>query len=243
MSGWGSAAAASWCDDEREDLECEAGDANLGGGAEDDDAGPAPIEVRAMEATAHRRLYLPVVRALPTAPQPRRLAPAHESFAFYQVESTSDAGRARATSVSMTRLSKHDLAVGQRMFPASVNDSFEDVRPYVRGDCLGEGRNGPRPCPWVSCKYHLALDVSETTGSIKINRPDLDVWGTTSNCALDHADRGGMDLESVGEAMNITRERVRQIEGRGLKKIRRAFLAAGVSVEALDTLIEREGRE
>ena len=29
------------------------------------------------------------------------------------------------------------------------------MRPRTRGDCV----SGPRPCPWVGCKYHLALDL------------------------------------------------------------------------------------
>jgi len=34
------------------------------------------------------------------------------------------------------------------------------------------------------------------------------------------ADRGGITLEEVGEIMNLTRERIRQVELRGLEKLR-----------------------
>src|ERR1700738_143351 len=37
---------------------------------------------------------------------------------------------------------------------------------------------------------------------------------------LDGADRGGITLEDVGDIMNLTRERVRQLETRGLVKLR-----------------------
>ena len=39
-------------------------------------------------------------------------------------------------------------------------------------------------------------------------------------CALDVADRGGITLEEVGAILNLTRERIRQVEVRGLGKLR-----------------------
>jgi hypothetical protein len=81
-------------------------------------------------------------------------------------------------------------------------------RPRTRGDCI----DGPRPCPWISCRHHLYLDVSRRTGSIKLNFPDLEPWQLEHSCALDVADDGGSTLEDVGALMNVTRERVRQLE-------------------------------
>jgi hypothetical protein len=71
----------------------------------------------------------------------------------------------------------------------------------------------------VSCKHHLYLDVSPRTGAIKLNFPDLEVWEMTETCALDIADRGGTTLEDVGAIMNLTRERIRQVEVRALAKL------------------------
>lgn len=88
-------------------------------------------------------------------------------------------------------------------------------RPTTRAECA----DAPRPCPFVSCAHHLYLDVSEKTGSIKFNFPDLEPWDLTETCALDIADRGGATLEEVGEITNLTRERIRQIEVKGLTKI------------------------
>ena len=92
-------------------------------------------------------------------------------------------------------------------------------RPRRRCDC----ENDARPCPFVSCRYHLFLDVLPS-GSIKINHPGLEVWELAHTCALDvaalHAD--GLQLESVGDLMNLTRERVRQLEVTALANIRRA---------------------
>jgi len=95
-------------------------------------------------------------------------------------------------------------------------DTYPDVeRPKTRGDCEG----GPRPCPFVSCRYHLYLDVLDT-GSLKINRPDLEPWELEDSCALDVADRAGITLEEAGEVMNLTRERIRQLESIGLRKLK-----------------------
>ena len=93
---------------------------------------------------------------------------------------------------------------------------IEQARPHARAECA----NGPRPCMFVSCKHHLYLDVNPATGSIKLNFPDREVWELADTCALDVADRGGITLEEVGAIMNLTRERIRQVETRGLQKLR-----------------------
>ncbi len=96
--------------------------------------------------------------------------------------------------------------------------SIEQLRPRFRADCV----NSPRPCLFVSCKHHLYLDVNPETGSIKLNFPDKEIWELESTCALDVADKGGITLEEVGAIMNLTRERIRQVETRGLLKLREA---------------------
>jgi len=88
--------------------------------------------------------------------------------------------------------------------------------PTTRSECV----NMPRPCMFVSCRHHLYLDVNEDTGSVKFNFPDKDVWELEETCALDVADRGGITLEEVGSIMNLTRERIRQLELSGLKKLK-----------------------
>jgi hypothetical protein len=118
--------------------------------------------------------------------------------------------RARARTISIRRLSKTELNLGRMMYPEE-----EYWRPQSRGECA----DMERPCPFVSCKYHLYIDVHPVRGSIKINFPDLEVWEMTDTCALDIADRGGITLEEVGEIMNLTRERVRQVETQGLAKL------------------------
>jgi DNA-directed RNA polymerase sigma subunit (sigma70/sigma32) len=47
-------------------------------------------------------------------------------------------------------------------------------------------------------------------------------------CALDVADRGGITLEEVGEILNLTRERIRQVEVKGLEKLREVSSSLGL---------------
>ncbi len=101
---------------------------------------------------------------------------------------------------------------------AELLQAIESTRPKVRADCM----NGPRPCLFVSCKHNLYLDVNPETGSIKLNFPDKEIGELEHTCALDVAEKGGITLEEVGAIMNLTRERIRQVETRGLIKLREA---------------------
>jgi hypothetical protein len=117
----------------------------------------------------------------------------------------------RAKTISVKRMTKRELELGRMLFP----ETEDNERPRARSECS----DAPRPCPFVSCKHHLFLDVSARTGAIKLNFPDLEVWEMTETCALDVADRGGTTLEEVGAIMNLTRERIRQVEVKGLAKL------------------------
>ena len=111
---------------------------------------------------------------------------------------------------------------------AELLKTIEQLRPRNRVDCA----TGARPCLFVSCKHHLYLDVNPETGSVKLNFPDKEIWELAETCALDVADRGGITLEEVGTIMNLTRERIRQVETRGLLKLRAA--TEGKTVEELE---------
>lgn len=101
---------------------------------------------------------------------------------------------------------------------AEVLATMDSLRPRTRADCVAAAR----PCLFVSCKHNLYLDVNPETGSIKLNFPDKEIWELEQTCALDVAEKGGITLEEVGEIMNLTRERIRQVETRGLVKLREA---------------------
>lgn len=110
----------------------------------------------------------------------------------------------RAKTISIKRMSKATLELGGILYP----EDTKPKRPKTRAECV----NGPRPCAFVSCSYHLYLDVSIRTGAIKMNFPDMEVWEITESCTLDVAERDGVTLEEAGAILNVTRERVRQIE-------------------------------
>jgi hypothetical protein len=116
----------------------------------------------------------------------------------------------RARTISVKRMTRRELDASRKRY---TNEQLP--RPVTRADCV----SGPRPCPFISCTHHLYLDVSPRTGSIKLNFPDLEVWEMPISCALDIADAGGCTLETVGDIMNLTRERIRQLEVKALSRL------------------------
>ena len=120
-------------------------------------------------------------------------------------------GRRRSRTIPMRQLTRDELIQG-----AELTDLIDYERPSSRAEC----RSMARPCPFVSCRHHLYLEVNEDTGSIKLNFPDMELTELPETCALDVADRGGVTLEEIGEILNLTRERIRQVEARGLERLR-----------------------
>lgn len=92
------------------------------------------------------------------------------------------------------------------------------TKPRTRGECV----DGIRPCPWASCRHHLAVEVVYKMVTERRGWMDDDI----DTCSLDVADRGSHTLKTVGELMPgtgarlLTRERVRQIEEVALAKMR-----------------------
>lgn len=117
--------------------------------------------------------------------------------------------RTRPTTLSPRRLRRER---GDRRRLAILDQE----RPRTRAQC----RCAARPCLWVSCRFHLFLDVNQATGSVKLNFPHLEPWQLRESCALDLAERGGLTLEDIGALLNVTRERARQLEQRGLAKLK-----------------------
>jgi hypothetical protein len=129
-----------------------------------------------------------------------------------------------------SRLMEANLCADALLYPSPRDDD----RPRTRGDCA----NVPRPCPYTACRHHLFLDVNRETGSITLNFPHLEVDELVTSCSLDAADRDGLTLEAVGDVMNLTRERIRQIEVRALLKLKLQASGAGLdqALEAIDEM-------
>ena len=120
-------------------------------------------------------------------------------------------GRVRSKTIAPKRLTRDERRLSELLvYPEDVE------RPTTREEC----KVMARPCPFVSCSHHLYLDVNPETGAIKLNFPHLEVWEMAETCSLDVADKGGITLEEVGAILNLTRERIRQVEVRGLCKIK-----------------------
>lgn len=143
-------------------------------------------------------------------PSPSEATPVRAERTPEQIREQIRAGRkreVRAKTVGVRSIGLRFLTAEAERYPEQPGVDYH--RPATRGDCEG----GERPCPFVSCKYNLYLDVGDN-GSIKLNFPDLEVWDLPESCVLDIAARDGLTLEEVGTILNVTRERIRQIEAR-----------------------------
>lgn len=85
----------------------------------------------------------------------------------------------------------------------------------TRSDCF----RLPRPCLRLTCKYHLLWFKAKI--ELWNDKDIIDhLYSMNHTCCLDIAEKGGSVLEEVGEALGLTRERIRQIESRALRKLK-----------------------
>lgn len=141
------------------------------------------------------------------------------------------------------------LEVMEDAFAAPREEDDAPARPRTRGEC----ENTARPCPYVTCRHHLLIDVSEQ-GNILLNEGDpCRRMGSRAvsraapesfdqralrrlaelphTCSLDVADEGPHTLEQVGEFMGVRKERAYRVEERAI--------ARASSNEGLRTMIRR----
>lgn len=104
---------------------------------------------------------------------------------------------------------------------AKILQLLQPERPPNREIC----ENGVRPCPYVSCRYHLYLDV-RGDGVLRVNFPEREPDEMMASCALDMAEDGPRTLDQVAGLMGMSKERARQLESSALEKLRKALGAA-----------------
>lgn len=122
---------------------------------------------------------------------------------------------------------KHAQPKGASMIRLRVvyNDSLE--RPRTRSECV----SAPRPCPYVSCRYHLMLDI-QRNGRLRFNLPispnekDAEsiadaLTAMPETCALDVADRGGATFEEIGVMLSRTFQAIEQAEYAAATSVKR----------------------
>lgn len=147
---------------------------------------PAPRTRRAVPLRVRRAFELPRQTFLP-------------AIALWREEEETKRRKcspfARARTVPLGRLAKIHGRDAKTLPMFDVG--LDRLRPKTRGDCM----TGPRPCPWLACRYHTAIDVHPETGAIKeifphlriVEEPEgpglemLEAYHGT--CALDICDR------------------------------------------------------
>jgi len=119
-------------------------------------------------------------------------------------------------------LMPEELAAG-----VELQHEIGDRRPRTRAECC----DGPRPCPWVSCKYNLYLDVTEA-GGLRFNFPDIDPDEMAESCALDVADRAEarirlgdppLTADELAAILNTSRPALIEEEARATEAMTKAF--------------------
>lgn len=102
-----------------------------------------------------------------------------------------------------------------RAEPLSADDHAAlATRPKTWGEC----REQTGPCPWVSCRYHLGIDVTEH-GRLLLCDPEPTEMAEP--CALRVATRGELTLSQVGVRLGVTRQRVEQLEHKAVRALKR----------------------
>jgi Sigma-70, region 4 len=126
---------------------------------------------------------------------------------------------ARPASMGTHRISKSERAEMKADIAELTKAGVYKRRPKTYGECR------PGPCPWVSCRHHVFLDVDDLTNAVKLNFPGREITDLAETCSLRVAEtvlKGEpMPLEQVGKYLNISMERARQLQDQSLAKMRR----------------------
>jgi hypothetical protein len=160
-------------------------------------AARAPLLLEAVPEPRPHQLVLPAPWALVLAPR----RPARTRARAVQPgrqRKCSPAPRARTLNTGKLSVRVRQGAYTRDLF--REEDLVSSLRPRTRAEC----KDGPRPCPWIGCRHHLAITVHPERGSIKETFPHLRILQDpegdgleqleqlAGTCSLDTAD--GIDL-------------------------------------------------
>jgi hypothetical protein len=119
----------------------------------------------------------------------------------------------------------------ERVTLALYREPLDVERARTRADCMAGGMNAERPCPYVTCRHHLAVEVTPA-GNLRLVFPEAfeglepHLERMRATCSIDVAEQGAHDLDDVAAHMNVSAERVRQIQERAQSRHRESFAAA-----------------
>lgn len=106
----------------------------------------------------------------------------------------------------------------------------EPKRPKTRSEC----QRGPRPCPWVSCRYSTFFDIPHSDGknrlkvlaSCSVYQMDAIVDGWLESwqyapysCVLDATDDGRKGSDVVAETLGVREPVINTTVERSLRKL------------------------
>lgn len=93
------------------------------------------------------------------------------------------------------------------------------ARPLQRADCVA----GPRPCPWIGCRWHMCWEQREIKRMILSDtHPRLAaamIMDMDQTCVLDVCDEPNSE-RSLGRALGVTHQAVAQALKRALDNLR-----------------------
>jgi hypothetical protein len=101
-----------------------------------------------------------------------------------------------------------------------MNGAMTYCRPVRRADCL----KGPRPCPWIGCRWHLCWEHHKIKRAILSNADPREVaaliLSMPDTCVLDLSEEA-LSTRQVANALNVTHQAIAQSCVRALDKLRR----------------------
>lgn len=112
------------------------------------------------------------------------------------------------------------LPPDQHRFELASDWELRQGVPKTRAECC----SGPRPCPYVSCRYHLWLQEAESRPGrrhAKGGAPTSAIRPSTmASCALDVADTGEqLTFGELGVLFGISDEAVRKVFEKAQQKL------------------------